>query len=166
MCIRDREWADGPYGFLGRALVTQIWDLVLDEFPTSEIKIPLPPLISIDSVRYDDTAGDEQTVSSLDYYVDNSSEPGWIVPVTSWPSTIDAVNSVRIRFTAGYTPDTSVSPPDQAANIPFNIKAGLLLLIGNLFENREENVAGTIANKLPFGVDALLRPYRLQLGMA
>ena len=162
-----REYLEGPYGFLGRALVAQTWDLILDEFPDNEIKIPLPPLQSVDSVNYYDADGNEQVVDSDSYYVDNASEPGWVVPVDYWPSSLvlDAVNSVRIRFVAGY-PATSDSPPDLAGNIPFNIKAGMLLLIGNMFENREENVAGTVINRLPFGADALMRPYRLQLGMA
>jgi uncharacterized phiE125 gp8 family phage protein len=52
------EYVDGPYGFLGRALVTQVWQLTLDSFSAAhEIKIPLPPLQGIISIEYDDPSG-------------------------------------------------------------------------------------------------------------
>lgn len=118
---------DGEYGILGRALVSQTWELVLDEFPANEIEIPLPPLISITSVKYDDVNGVEQTVDPANYYVDTVSTPGWIVPVSSfsWPSTLDAINTVRVRFVAGY------------ATMPPSLKTGLLRTIGALHENRD-----------------------------
>lgn len=154
-------------GWLGRALVDQTWDLYLDSFPTDTFKgiqIPLPPLLEVISVKYDDGGGVEQTVSPTAYYVDKASQPGWIVPVgvgASWPTPIDAINSVRIRFRAGYI--TNNSPPEQ---IPFDIKAGMLLTVGSMYEHRESQVVGTIANKLPFGVEQLLRRHRVLLGMS
>ena len=160
------DFIDGEWGFLGRAIVTQTWLLTIDEFPSGEIRIPLPPLQSVNSVKYDDGAGVEQTVASTDYYVDTASEPGWVVPVSgvSWPTPLDAVNAVRVEFVAGYSPDSS-SPPDLTANIPFNIKAGLLLLVGNMMERREENVEGIIST-LPFGADMLLRRHKIDKSMA
>ncbi len=160
------SFVDGPSGFLGRALVAQTWELVIDEFPTSEIQIPLPPLQSVVSVKYDDTAGIEQTLASTDYYVDDASEPGWIVPIsTGWPSTIDAINAVRVRFIAGYDSDAA-SPPDLTANIPGAIKAAMLLHIGALYEHRETVVVGQVATELPWGADQLLRRFRIHLAMA
>jgi len=153
--------------FLGRALVTQTWMLTLDEFPDEEIKIPLPPLQSITQIAYDDTSGIEQIIDPLSYFVDTQSEPGWVVPAgtLTWPTTIDAINSVRVKFVAGYAPSTD-SPPDLTTNIPYNIKAGMLLIIGNLFENREDNVVGTIANRIPNGAEYLLRRHKFDLSMA
>jgi uncharacterized phiE125 gp8 family phage protein len=172
-----REYCEGPYGFLGRALVTQTWRLTLDEFPAGsgfsasswcsqgEIQIPLPPLQSVTSVAYDDANSVEQIVSPALYFVDTVSQPGWLLPVNaSWPTPLNAANSVRITFVAGY-PASTDSPPDLAANVPFNVKAAMLLMIGNMFENREDAVAGII-NALPFGAEALLRPHRIQLAMA
>lgn len=116
---------DGEYGLLDRAIVSQTWELHLDEFPASEIKMPLPPLISVTSVKYDDVNGVEQTVDSGDYYVDTVSQPGWIVPVSGfcWPSTLDAINTVRVRFVAGYS------------TVPESMKLGLLNTVQLLFEN-------------------------------
>lgn len=159
-------YIDGEWGFLGRAIVTQTWRLTLDQFPNSEIKIPLPPLQSVTNIRYDDGNGNEQIVPTDDYYVDTASEPGWVVPTLSgWPSTLDAINAVRVEFIAGYSPDNS-SPPDLTGNIPFNIKAGLMLLVANMYEHREENVVASNMMALPFGADILLRRHKIDMSMA
>lgn len=41
------------------------------------------------------------------------------------------------------------------------IVAAMLLVLGNLFENRESDLVGVSGSKLPTGVPDLLRPYRL-----
>ncbi len=151
-----------------RAFITQTWELVLDDFPINEILIPLPPLQSIDSIKYDDTGGVEQTVGTLDYSIDTVNQPGWVVPVTTgWPTNVwDGINSVRIRYVAGYDPGTN-SPIDLAANVPASLKAAIFLYLGQLYDQREDIVVGTIVNKLPSGnVDFLLRQFRVALGMA
>lgn len=160
-------FADGEYGFLGRALVTQTWELVLDAFPVHEIKVPLPPLQSVDAIKYDDPQGNEQVVATTAYWVDSASEPAWIVPATAgWPTAVlDAVNAVRVRFTAGFDPSTD-SPPDLRANIPQSIKQALLLQVGQFYAQREDISIGLMANKLSFGAEQLLRPYRVVVPFA
>jgi hypothetical protein len=44
------------------------------------------------------------------------------------------------------------------------IKAGILLLFGHLYANREDVVAGVTASELPQGSKYLLQPYRVGLG--
>jgi uncharacterized phiE125 gp8 family phage protein len=150
-----------------RAFVTQTWELVIDTFPTNEILIPRPPLQSVTSVKYDDGDGVEQTLGALDYEVDDVSQPGWVVPVTTgWPTSIwTGINSVRIQYVAGYAPGTD-SPIDLAFNVPGPIKAAILLTLGHLYENRETVVVGTTAVNLPQGAEFLLRQYRVALGFA
>jgi uncharacterized phiE125 gp8 family phage protein len=142
--------------------------LVVDEFPTAEILIPLPPLQSVTSIKYDDGAGVEQTLATDQYEVDTVSQPGWVVPITTgWPTSIfEGINAVRIRFVAGYNPSSN-SPDDLVVNIPGSLKAAMYLYIGQLYDQREDIVVGTIVNKLPSGnVDFLLRNFRVALGMA
>lgn len=159
-------YVDGEDGFLGRCLVTQTWVLTLDEFPAVEINIPLPPLQSIDSISYDDPDGNGQTVAPADYYVDVAREPGWVVPVTTWPTPLEAINAVRIQFVAGYLPTTD-SPPNLTANIPASIRAGMLLMIGSMFEDRQDQLLSNLEQfPFPFASHNLLRPFRVQLGMA
>src|SRR5262245_41220288 len=161
--------------WMGRALIDQTWDLYLDGFPTASenvpstvvdmaIQIPKPPLIQVVQVAYDNTNGDEILMNPNDYYADVVSEPGWLVlsGLSSWPTTIDAINSVRVRFRAGYL--STDSPPVN--KVPEDILSGVKLLLGTMYEHREQQVVGTIANKLPFGVEQLLRHHRVLLGMA
>lgn len=129
-------------GMLHRALITQTWDLYLDAFPCHEIRIPLPPLQSVTHVKYDDENGDEQTWSDDDYTVDTVNQPGWVLPVEGvpWPTTFNGVNTVRVRFVAGYPPDTGDSPADQRANVPGPIKQAILLGIRELWGIGERNL--------------------------
>lgn len=45
------------------------------------------------------------------------------------------------------------------------ITAAILLTLGHLFENREENVVGGSVSALPMGVQALLMPDRISMGL-
>lgn len=147
-----RGMLDGSHGMLGRALMPQTWELVLDAFPCGAVRIPLPPLQAVTFVRYLDTAGVEQTLPTTDYAVDTVSEPGWIAAgPNGWPQTFDGINAVTIRFVAGYA---------DAAAVPATIKAAILLLVGDLFENREGGSVGERYAQNPT-VDRLLFPYTL-----
>lgn len=178
------QHVDGPNGFLGRALVDQTWDFVLDAFPGAphhgwglrphgrhhrrdgQIEIPLAPLIEILGVYYLDSTGAEQTFSADNYVVDTYSEPGRIVLTTnaSWPTTQDVANAVRIRFRAGYI-DMSMSP--AVDNVPYPIRAAILLHIGDLYEYRETQVADARRiQPLPWAAEQLLRPHRISLSLA
>lgn len=149
-----REYLDGNDGILGKCLMTQTWELVMDQFPWNEIKIPLPPLQSISSIKYDDLDGVEQTISSSNYIVDNvaKNKPGWVVPVASytWPTTMDKINAVRVRFVGGY---------GMATQIPTPIMRAMYCLIGHWYGNREQVTPVTLS-EMPMGVDALLANYR------
>lgn len=148
-----RRHLDGRDGWLGRVFITQTWDLLLDRFPAAEIRVPLPPLQSVSSVQYMDTAGDTQTLSTDDYTVDAVSEPGWIVPGTAgWPSTYDQINAVAVRFVAGYG--------TTGADVPETIVQAMLLLIGHWYQNREAVARDGLA-PLPMAVESLLAPLRV-----
>ena len=151
--------------FLGRRLIDQTLELTLDEFPLNEIKIPYPPLIEVVSIAYDDGDGNEQTLSTGEYTVDNVSQPGWVVPVSSgsWPTTFAGINAVRIRYRAGYLDETS-SPP--VANVEHDIVAAILLTLGSLYAHRETVVIGVSATSLPWGAEQLLRLHRIDMSMA
>ena len=140
--------------FTRRALSAQEWVLVLDRFPCGEIKLPLPPLRSVASVKYFDTDGAEQTLAAEAYQVDTASDPGRIAPApgTSWPSTRRQMGAVRIQFECGY------ETPDE---VPESTKHAIRFLTGLYFLNREAAVTGTIVTKIPFAVEALLWPQRV-----
>jgi uncharacterized phiE125 gp8 family phage protein len=136
-----------------RALVTQTWELVLDEFPVGVLRLAKGTIQSVESVKYRDVDGVEQTLAPAAYQVDTVSEHGRIAPApgTSWPSTAPRLNAIRVRFVAGY---------GDAAAVPEDVKAAMKLLIGHLYEHRESEIVGTISSPLKFAVDALLAPHR------
>lgn len=178
-----REWCEW---YTASAIAPQTLELGLGGFPvaattsttdassqdavlfTWDDGIMLPfasPIIAVTQVVYDDASGAAVTMSAGDYYVDEFQRPAHLYPAagTSWP-TAQASNrrAVRIRYTAGYDlPGTSpVTNP-----LPFAIKAAMLLVIGHLYENRE-NSAETSVSEIPLGAASLLERYRLRLGMA
>lgn len=139
-----------------RALITQTWELSLDNWPAgNEITIPLPPLQSVDSIKYTDSAGVEHMLDLNICIVDTFSEFGRIVLKRdySWPSeTLQAADAVHIRFTAGY---------GNAEDVPQPIKQAILLMIGWWYEQRETAIVGSVAREVPMAAEALLWPYRV-----
>lgn len=151
-----RQHIEGRDGWLGRVLLTQTWEWRLDRFPSgadAALRVPLPPLQSVTSIQYTDTAGAVQTWSATLYTVDTKSEPARIVPVfgEAYPSTQAVIDAVTVTFVAGY----GVNPQD----VPATIRSALLLLIGDLYKNRESRLRqGEIDNPT---VSALLMPLRI-----
>lgn len=169
-------YADGPDGFLQRALIDQTWQLTLDSFPGTgsstwstwsgggmEIRIPLPPLIQIVNIFYDDPGGIQQILDPGRYSVDNVSEPGWIVPVGNWPSTFNGINAVRIRFRAGYV-DAAQSPNIGA--VPDGIIQALLIYAISTYDERGVAVYGERVGTAPWSAEQLLRRWRVEVPLA
>lgn len=140
-------------GWLARAIRPQTWELRLDGFPcyyqryvnrAYEMALPYPPLISVDSVKYDDGDGVEQTlVDGVGYRVFGVGSfcKASIAPIYngSWPTSVRSdPESVRVRFTCGYDPSFGNSPPvDQ---LPAPIKQAVLLMVRYLFGLGERNL--------------------------
>jgi uncharacterized phiE125 gp8 family phage protein len=148
-----------------RQLVTATWKLYLDEFPydsgngyaprDGQIVVPYPPLASVTSIEYVDTAGASQTLSASLYTVDSKTQPGRIVPSfgNSWPSVRSVANAVTVTYVAGY---------GAAAAVPAKIKHAIKLLVAHLNEMREPFVAGTIVSDVPMSVEMLLDALRVK----
>ena len=143
-----REYAEG---YQNRALCTQTWELVLDDWPRGDyVDIPLPPLQSVTDIKYKDNAGTETTWAATDYIVDTDSFVGRVALAygCSWPNTIlYSVGGIRIRFVAGY---------GTAAYVPQVVKQAILLLAAHWYENKETVLVGSISKEIEFTVHALL----------
>lgn len=124
-----REWVEKR---IQLKLAVETWEFVIDKFPTNEIKLPFVPVVSVTSIKYDDADGNEQTVSPSTYALDSTSTSAWIFSEVSWPSTIDAFNSVRIRFVAGFQ-DTSLMPGP--------VRAAVILKLKELFDGEDNGTA-------------------------
>ena len=128
-----------------RALMTQTWERVLDEFPSEAIELGKPPVASIVSVKYIDLNEIEQTLASSAYSHDTDTDEGrWLLPAidTDWPSTLDTANAVRVRFTCGY---------GAAADVPAAVKTWISLHVEHAYLRKE----------LPDWANRLLDRYRV-----
>jgi len=134
--------------YMGRRFITTTEIEYYDSFP-SEISPVWSPLDSVTSIQYEDSYGATQTLSSSLYQVDTASEPARIKPAynESWPSTRAEYNAITLTYTAGYGTSTS--------DIPDIIRNAVLLLVGHLYENREDT-SPLEMKKIPMGVKALL----------
>jgi len=133
-------------------LLTTVYDWKLPHFHERKLRLPYPPLQSLGSISYFDTAGDSQTLTVTTDYRTHAptNAPGYVVPAPdeSWPSVeADRDDAVTIRFTAGYTQST----------LPPTIRAAAMLALGGFWEFRESMIAGTIIAELPLGVRHLMQ---------
>jgi uncharacterized phiE125 gp8 family phage protein len=138
-----REFAEH---YTGRALAEQTLEMALDEFPCVDyIDLDAPPVASVTSIKYTDTDGVEQTFSSASYSLDTygTSRQVTLAYGVEWPDTREEPRAVRIRYVTGY------------ATAPKAVKSALLLLIGHLYENRQDATA-TRLESIPTGAEALL----------
>ncbi len=133
---------------VSRTIPLTTYRLTLDYFPRFQepIKLPAPPLVSVNSITYiDNLSGDTLTLDPSQYIVDTTSEPGRITPAFNcyWPQTQVRINAVNIEFTAGYA-----APPDAAKHV-------MRLLIDHWYQNREAVTEKTMM-EMPMGVESLL----------
>lgn len=170
LIVAAREWCEND---TGRALVPQTFELVTSAWParsfyaienTNELPLPMSPISSITSVTYLDGGGASQVLAASAYTLDNWSEPSWLYSAvdTSWPTVQAVRNAITVRYQAGYTLPNA-SPDDRP--LPKSIKAAMLLIVGHLYENREETTELKLMS-LPLGASSLLDRWRLRLGIA
>jgi hypothetical protein len=167
----------------GRALAQRAFRLVLDSMPyytdtiqsqlayppsyyalprysstlwnySQMIKLPFPPCISVEQMRYIDSSGNPQTLhQDTDFVLDRQTELARIFPTPGqyWPANLYVANSCIIDYVAGYSnnlaaaPDThtvSASPPSQQPDsiivpaLPATIWRCLLMLVAAWYDNR------------------------------
>lgn len=154
-----RDWAET---FTRRALITQVWDLKLPDFGGDSMELPMPPLQSVSSISYVDTAGDSQTLSSAYYTVRTPTGPhaphGRITLNYgyTYPSTQGVPEAVTIRFTAGYG--------DDEADVPATIRTAIKQYVAELYKEREQSIVGQgPVQKAPATLERLLWQFRADL---
>ncbi len=166
-----------------RAFFNQTWIRTLDNFPLwwdslstmgasrrqewpywssvwEKLRIDLPKAktVAVNSITYySPSAGETITLSPTEYVADLSRMPACIVPAygTFWPTEVlYQPGSVAVEFEAG-----SYGDGETVNNCPQTICTAILMLVNHLYNNRE--AVGPSMSELPFGVKALLNPYRL-----
>jgi uncharacterized phiE125 gp8 family phage protein len=146
----------------GRQLITATYDEYFDRWPACAdargeraFRLELPPVQSVTSVKYLDTAGALQTLDPANYRVDTVSlRPRVVIkPDASLPALADQSQAIVVRYVAGYGTE-----PD---NVPEKIRQWIILHVATRSEFREA-LADRAPAELPrWFVDGLLDDYRL-----
>jgi hypothetical protein len=118
------------------------------------IELPRPPLQSVTSVVYIDSAGAQQTLATDQYGVDTLSEPGkiYLLPGKVWPVVYAVPNAVQVTFVAGYA---------SIMQVPADLRAAARLLAAHLYENREATVEKALTD-IPLGVCRFLANHTMR----
>lgn len=142
---------------ISRSLITQTWQLNIDRFPDSNQHILLPqsPAQSVSQIQYVDQDGLTQTFASSKYTLDSNDQRRPRIALAfneSWPSEQDVVNAVTITYVAGFG--------SASSDVPEDLTSAIKLLVGLLYENREQITVTNMQN-IPFGVMSLLADFRV-----
>lgn len=160
--------------YVRRALITQTKRLTLDGFPdsladraavvrprdsyliareTGALWLPYAaPLQSVESVKYLDRDGDQQTLDASEYRVDDKSELAFIVPVddADWPDSLNEPGAIEISYVCGYG--------DEDTDVPSELQQAILELTQRLYD-RDCDESGCIDQHAA----ALMAPFRIMI---
>jgi len=135
--------------YTGIALITQVWNLTLDHWPTarepwwdgvrqgsigdlssssraSDIMLPRYPLQSVDAINADG----ESVVVATTFITDTQQMPGRLVLKFGqiFPDIIDRANAIDIQYTAGYGA--------ASTDVPAPLRLALIQMASHLYEHR------------------------------
>lgn len=119
-----------------RSVLVQTFDYYLDEplLDSCPVSIPKAPLVSVTSIKgYSSTEADDSggtAMSTSGYYVDTAHEFGRVMPLSAYtyPTATRDINPVIVRFTAGYSSQTS--------GVPESVKDEIKAIVARLYEHR------------------------------
>jgi hypothetical protein len=133
--------------FTRRTISSAPWITYLPYF--SNVFLDVFPVTAI-VVKYDDVNGDEQTLSSSEYTLITRGEYYTEIRFDGTMPSLESGNyePVRITYTAGYS------------TLPEGMKLGIMQLAASYFENRQNEVAGSM-EMISFNSLHTLYPYKL-----
>lgn len=144
-----------------RALVEQTWVMRLDDFPRDScargryIELPKPPVVSITSIAYVDTAGATQTLASNLYSLVADDWQPFVCEVygTTWPTVRSQPGAVTVTYLAGYPK----SGADYGANVPGALKSALWMHV----QGQYDNLPAADWQALERAIRNMILPYRV-----
>lgn len=152
--------------YTNRQLMEATYELVCDDL--ENVTLPKAPFKAIVSIHYTNNQDVLTLLPAANYTVLDGGEPA-VILVKKPSDYKKTLNGVKIRFTAGYVKEETTT--DNLGNttttkvpiVPESLKAAMKLLIGHLYENREEVTIGTVsyAKALPKSSEYLMNPYRV-----
>lgn len=138
----------------GLALITQTWQLTLDNWPTGDtpwwngtrqmavtelysnaraswVILPRYPLQSVSSVKTYDATGNSSSLTVSDVFiVDTQQQPGRMVLKygETWPTALQNANAIEIEYSAGYG--------SSASDVPSALRLAIMQMVAHQFEHR------------------------------
>lgn len=113
------------------------------------------PVASVTSLKYYDSSNVQVTVDQADYRIVVRNDTSMLYPAmgSNWPSDCNnEPGNIELIYTISST------------NIPSPITTAILLIVGSLYENREDGVLeqGIVSVRAPIAAKDLLSAYRLR----
>jgi len=143
-----RVWVENA---ADRTLIRSQWQIKFDMFPSNDIELRRPPLMSDPVVvtYVPSNTGNYTPVAFTDFRTDRDSEPQVIRPQWngSWPTARGAENDVTITYWAGYG--------ESGDDVPAAARHTILMLVAHWYTAREAVTPGGM-NPVPMGVEALM----------
>ena len=135
----------------GIALMTQTWRMSMDMFPT-HIALHGWPVQSVTSVKYRDTDGVEQTLSTDVYRLDTNSVPARISLMRdqSWPTPESSYGAVWVDYVLG---------EGDPADVNLDLKGAVMLFATHRYDCRHL-VDEKQLSEVPYAVEHLCREHR------
>lgn len=131
--------------YTGRHFKTTTFIANIDAF----YYVDLPyQVTTVSSVTYLDKAGASQTLDTSKYFVDTTSQPGRVKFKNTPDLVEDKFNAVQINGTI----TNSIKPP---------LTHAIKMLAAHFYENRRAVIVGTISSEIPYGIKAIINPYRI-----
>ena len=139
-------------------LLSATYTQYLDKFPNKNtaIELLMNPVSAVTHVKYYDSDNTLQTWNTSNYDTDLKGKPARITLANdaTFPTVYDRTNAVEIKFVAGYASTSATGFPKQLLN-------AMYLIIGHLYENRQDVIVGSIVSEMKKGADSILRQYRI-----
>jgi uncharacterized phiE125 gp8 family phage protein len=157
-----RVWVEQ---YCNRALITQNWTVYYDYhdkmygYWVNKRKIAIPKSIvqSITAITTYDQFRNALVFDSSNYF--QTGDYIALQDTFDWPTELGLYDCLQIDFVAGYG--------NSASNVPNGIIQAMKMLVATWYENREAITDDVLAKvnmqalPMPFGVTALLAPYRV-----
>lgn len=106
------------------------------------------PVSEVVKVEYYDAYNNLIELNSSEYIFKTAGMRFLIFPKYSWPANVtNKQGSVRVTFKAGY---------DDAIKIPAELKAGVFIILSNLYENMGDEIIGRSVNRLTRGFENIV----------
>lgn len=143
-------YLDGSTGILGRCIMEQVWSVGFHDWRAC-LRLPFPDVTAV-TVSYRDENDVVQTVASDQFDLVEEAMGSVIRFKDVFPDPAvfdDTPYPITVSLTAGY---------GEAADVPWPLKAAILLIAAHLFQFRDGRADG--GNVISPSVLALVRPFR------